>query len=101
MNLTQKPKSKPTQPKYPKLTHKFITKLKGEKKHGRFQETKTIFEEGKKYTYLQNMLLQRRTRPENELGIKVTVEAVIEWSRRWVVLDQKRNPKPKSSPSKA
>ena len=31
LNLTQKPKSKPTQPKYPKLTHKFITKSKGEK----------------------------------------------------------------------
>ena len=69
LNLTQKPKSKPTQPKYPKLTHKFITKSKGEKKkHGRFQKTKTIFEEGKKYTYLQNMLLQRRNGPENELG---------------------------------
>ena len=55
--LTQKPKSKPTQPKYPKLTHKFITK--SGKKNGRFQKTKTVFEEGKKYTYLQNMLLQR------------------------------------------
>ena len=32
INLTQKPKSKPTQPKYPKLTHKFITKSKGGKK---------------------------------------------------------------------
>ena len=40
MNLTQKPKSKPTQPKYPKLTHKFITKLKGEKNMADFRKQK-------------------------------------------------------------
>ena len=34
---------------------------------------------------------------EGEINCCVCVEVVVEWSRRWLVVDQKRNPKPKSS----
>ena len=40
INLTQKPKSKPTQQKYPKLTHKFIIKSKEKKKAWHISENK-------------------------------------------------------------
>ena len=40
INLTKKPKSKPAQPKYPKLTHKFITKSKEKKSMVDFKKQK-------------------------------------------------------------